>query len=969
VADTLPPYRYTPELAADIELRWQERWEADGTYEAPNPSGPLADPEAVAGRPRRYVLDMFPYPSGAGLHVGHPFGFISTDVYARYRRTRGDNVLHAMGYDSFGLPAEQYAVRTGAHPRTTTEDNIAIMRRQLRRIGLGHDARRSVATTDVDFYRWTQWIFTRIFESWFDPDADVARPIAELEASFASGERATPDGRVWDELPEGERRAIIDAHRLVYSAEMPVNWCPGLGTVLANEEVTAEGRSDIGNYPVFRRNMRQWVMRITAYADRLLADLDLLDWPEPIKVMQRNWIGRSTGAQVRFASDAGDIEVFTTRPDTLFGATFMVLAPEHPMVDALVPDAWREGTPDRWRRATADGAAAATPREAVAAYRAAASAKTDRERQEDRQKSGVAIGAVATNPVNGEPVPVFIADYVLMGYGTGAIMAVPAGDERDFEFARDYGLPITAIQQPADEWFAARDLEPTLETATWPEAFVGEGAYVGSANENVDLNGRRTIAEAVALINGWLESIDRGEAAITYRLRDWLFSRQRYWGEPFPIVWDEHGPRALPDSELPVELPEVDDYSPQAHDPDDADSNPVPPLGRVEEWVNVEVDLGDGPQTYRRELNVMPQWAGSCWYELRYLDPTNSDAFVDPEVERYWMGPRSPHDSPNASGEGQTVGGVDLYVGGVEHAVLHLLYARFWHKVLFDLGLVSSPEPFHRLVNQGYIQAYAYTDARGQYVEASEVTEVDGEFLFEGQKVNREYGKMGKSLKNMVTPDEMYDAFGADTFRLYELSGGPLESSRPWSTRDVVGMQRFLQRLWRNLVDEDTGEPTVVDRPADDETRRLVARTVAGVGEDLDALHANTAIAKLIELNNHLTKAAAPVAREVAEPLVQLLGIVAPHIGEELWAKLGHDTSVVWAPFPMVDEGLLTEDTIELPVQVNGKVRGHITVAADADQATMTAAAMAIDNVAAHLEGTEPRKVIIVPGRMVNVVV
>jgi len=736
--------------------------------------------------------------------------------------------------------------------------------------------------------------------------------------------------------------------------------------VLANEEVTAEGRSDIGNYPVFRRNMRQWVMRITSYSDRLLADLDLLDWPEPIKVMQRNWIGRSTGANVCFATEAGDVEVFTTRPDTLFGATFVVLAPEHPMVDALVGDAWPDGTPERWTQATADGAAAPSPHEAVEAYRASASAKTDRERQEDRQKSGVAIGAFATNPVNGEQVPIFVADYVLMGYGTGAIMAVPAGDERDFEFARDYGLQITAIQQPPAAWFEVRDIEPSLDTSTWPEAFVGEGEYVGSADLNggIDLNGEHTIAEAVALINGWLESVGRGEAAITYRLRDWLFSRQRYWGEPFPIVWDEHGPRSLPDSELPVQLPEVDDYSPQAHDPNDADSNPVPPLGRVEEWVNVDVDLGDGPQTYRRELNVMPQWAGSCWYELRYLDPTNTATFVDPDVEAYWMGPR-----PGGEGEPSTVGGVDLYVGGVEHAVLHLLYARFWHKVLFDLGHVSGPEPFHRLVNQGYIQAYAFTDARGQYVEASEVTETDDGFFFEGQPVNREYGKMGKSLKNMVTPDEMYDAYGADTFRLYELSGGPLESSRPWSTRDVVGMQRFLQRLWRNLVDEDSGKLTVTDESADDETRRLLARTVAGVGEDLDALHANTAIAKLIELNNHLTKAAAPVAREVAEPMVQLLGIVAPHLGEELWAKLGHATSVVWAPFPTVDEALLVEDTIELPVQVNGKVRGHITVAADADQATMTAAALAVDNVAAHLEGAAPRKVIVVPGRMVNVVV
>jgi leucyl-tRNA synthetase len=941
-ADDIPPFRYRAALAAEIEQRWQDQWDTDATFEAPNPAGPLAEPEKVAGREKLFILDMFPYPSGAGLHVGHPLGYIGTDVYGRFKRMTGYNVLHSIGYDAFGLPAEQHAIATGVHPRVNTEANVANMRRQLRRLGLAHDMRRSVSTTDEDYYRWTQWVFLQIFGSWYDTEQGRARPIAELEAEFASGARSTPDGRVWSEMSQIEQRHLLDEHRLAYLSEAPVNWCPGLGTILANEEVTAEGRSDIGNYPVFKKNMRQWMMRITSYADRLIDDLDRLDWPEPIKLMQRNWIGRSHGARVHFDSPAGTLTVFTTRPDTLFGATFMVLAPEHPLVAALT-------TPDH--------------ADAVAAYQAAAAAKKDIDRtDEGREKTGVFTGSYATNPINGEQIPVWIADYVLMGYGTGAIMAVPCGDQRDFEFARTFGLAIPAIQQPPAEWFAARGIEPSLDTATWPEAFVGDAPYVNSANDSLDLNGLTNVAEGKERTAAWLSEHGHGEATINFKLRDWLFSRQRYWGEPFPVLYDANDmPVAVPDHMLPVLLPELEDFKPTALDPDDDVTDPIPPLARVQEWVNVTLDLGDGPQPYRREINVMPQWAGSCWYELRYLDPTNTEAFVDPEVERYWMGPRA---------EGET-GGVDLYVGGVEHAVLHLLYARFWHKVLFDLGHVSSEEPFHRLFNQGYIQAYAYRDDRGQPVPAGEVEERDGAYWYDGETVAREYGKMGKSLKNIVTPDEMYDEFGADTFRLYEMAMGPLEASRPWNTRDVVGMQRFLQRVWRNLVDEDTGASRVLDTPASDDLRRLLHRTIDGVRADMDNLRFNTAIAKLIELNNAVTQSAAiegGTPREVAEPMVQMLSPLCPHVAEELWQRLGKSGTVTYVPFPEADPTLLTSDTVEVPVQVNGKVRSRLVVAADADAATLEAAALADEKVQHALAGATPRKVIVVPGRMVNIV-
>ncbi|MBY6313998.1 leucine--tRNA ligase [Rhodococcus kroppenstedtii] len=942
-AETTPGHRYTADLAGSIEARWQKRWADEGTFAAPNPVGDLAtDGDLPADK--LFVQDMFPYPSGSGLHVGHPLGYIATDVFARYHRMRGRNVLHTLGYDAFGLPAEQYAVQTGTHPRTTTEANIANMRRQLGRLGLGHDMRRSVATTDVDFYHWTQWIFLQIHGAWYDAEAGRARPVAELEAEFDSGTRTLDDGRVWSELTPAERREVIDGYRLVYQSNSLVNWCPGLGTVLANEEVTADGRSDRGNFPVFRKNLRQWMMRITAYSDRLIDDLDLLDWPEKVKTMQRNWIGRSRGAQVRFdaqlphGTGTAGIEVFTTRPDTLYGATYVVLAPEHPLVDDITAVAWPADVDARWT--LGEG----TPLQAIGAYRRAIAAKSDLERQENKEKTGVFTGSYAVNPVTGESVPVFVADYVLTGYGTGAIMAVPAHDQRDWEFATVFGLPVVQVISGGD---------------VTESAWTGDGTLVASG----DLDGL-TVDEAKTRVIAQLEEKGTGRGTIQYKLRDWLFARQRYWGEPFPVVYDADGiAHALPESALPVELPDVEDYAPVSFDPDDANSEPSPPLAKATDWVHVDLDLGDGLKTYTRDTNVMPQWAGSSWYQLRYIDPTNADTLCAPENEAYWMGPR-----PDVHGETDP-GGLDLYVGGVEHAVLHLLYARFWHKVLFDLGHVSSKEPYRRLYNQGYIQAYAFTDARGVYVPADEVVERDGQYFFQDQPVTREYGKMGKSLKNSVSPDEIFTEYGADTLRVYEMSMGPLDTSRPWATKDVVGAQRFLQRVWRLVVDEETGALRVTEDVPSDDTLRAVNRAIEGVDADYAALRDNTAGAKLIELTNHLTKeypAGAP--RSAVEPLVLMLAPLAPHIAEELWTLLGHSGSLAHGPFPVADETWLVDDTVDYPIQVNGKVRSRISVAADASREAVQSAALADEKIVALLNGGEPKKVIVVPGRMVNVV-
>ena len=936
-ADT-PPHRYDATLAAGIEARWQADWDASGIYETPNPSGTLSWDHGSAG-PKLFVMDMFPYPSGSGLHVGHPLGYIATDVYVRFKRMCGFNVLYTMGFDAFGLPAEEHARQTGQHPRTNTEANIANMRRQLGRLGLGHDKRRSIATTDADYYRWTQWIFLQIFNSWFDPEARRARPIAELVEELCSGARLAPDGRSWDELSEAEQRAVVDGHRLAYVADAPVNWCPALGTVLANEEVTAQGRSERGNHEVFKRPLKQWMMCITAYADRLLEDLDRLDWPESVKTMQRNWIGRSEGALISFRAVKSpngpmrDIEVFTTRPDTLFGTTYMVLAPDHPLVDELVADTWGVGAPDSWT------GGAATPRDAIAAYRARAAAMSDADRSDS--KSGVYLGSDAMVPFMGSRVPLFIADYVLMGYGTGAVMGVPGEDQRDREFAETYGLPVIRTVQPPPDHPAEL-------------AYTGDGPSINS----LFLDGL-DVGASKALILEKLQEAGLGRPTVNYRMRDWLFSRQRYWGEPIPVVHDEHGPVALPEDRLPVELPGLVDWAPRELA---RDSEPEPPLGRVADWVSVELDLGQGTRRYRRELNTMPQWAGSCWYYLRYLDPDNDDYLVAPDVERYWMA------DPDPGG----VGGVDLYVGGVEHAVLHLLYARFWHKVLHDLGHVSGLEPFKRLVNQGYIQAYAFKDSRGVHVPADEVQGSPQQgFTHEGQPVTRELGKMGKSLKNSVTPDDMYASYGADTLRLYEMFMGPIHQDRPWETRSVVGSQRVLQRVWRNIVDEQTGELRVSDDRADDELLGLLHRTIDGVRSDMEGMRFNTAIAKLTELNNELTRRGEGAPREVAETLVRMLAPLVPHFAEELWHRLhGADAgSVTQTEFPAADPALLVTDTMEVPVQVNGKLRGRVTLAVGADAQTAVAAALAEPNVAAHVGDQQLRKKLYVPGRMITLVV
>lgn len=961
-----PQHRYTAEMAGDLEAKWQRIWDETGAFNADNPSGSLAGD--LAKHEKYFILDMFPYPSGKGLHVGHPLGYIATDVVARYQRAQGKNVLYTMGYDAFGLPAEQYALQTGQHPAITTHDNIANMSKQLARIGLSHDRRRSFATTDPDYFKWTQWIFLQIFNSWYDPEAPrrdgsgkgAARPITTLVKQYEDGTRPTPDGRAWAELSAVEQAELIDAERLAYVAYAPVNWAPGLGTVLADEEVTAEGRSERGNFPVFKTKLRQWMMRITRYADRLDADLATIDWPDKVRTMQHNWIGKSFGATVNFQVEAGQgpqpqtLQVFTTRPDTLFGATFMVISPEHPLVGAedcadaelQVPDAWPEGTRPEWTGGYA------TPREAVAAYRAQASAKSDSERTAETdftEKTGVFTGIFGTNPVNSSLVPIFVADYVLMGYGTGAIMAVPAHDERDHAFAKKFNLDIIQTISGPD----GLDVQE--------EPWTGDGVIENSANSEISLNGLDK-AEAIAKISDWLAQTGRGEKTVTYRLRDWLFSRQRYWGEPFPVVYGSDGRvHALPEDMLPLELPEVSDFRPRTFDPDDAHSTPESPLGRATDWMTVELDLGEGKQTYTRDQNTMPNWAGSCWYELRYTDPDNSTAFASPDNEAYWMGPR-----PEA---GNLSGGTDLYVGGVEHAVLHLLYARFWHKVLFDLGYVSSSEPFHRLFNQGMIEAYAYTDSRGQYVPADEVegSEEDG-FTWKGQPVNREFGKMGKSLKNIVTPDQMCADYGADTFRVYEMSMGPLDMSRPWDTRAVVGSQRFLQRLWRNIVDENTGALTVSDDAPDLATAKVLARTIHDVTVEYDNLRVNTAIAKMIVLNNHLT-GLPRVPREAAEALVVMVAPIAPHIAEELWERLGHQGGIARAAFPVVtDESLLAAEEVTCVVQVAGKVRAKVSVDPEISEADLQAKVLAEPAVVKLLDGREPKRIIVRAPKLVSLV-
>lgn len=840
----------------EFEPKWQQRWDDENAYRTPNPGDDGFDPS----KPKFYVLDMFPYPSGSGLHVGHPEGYTATDILARQHRMRGFNVLHPMGWDAFGLPAEQYAVKTGQHPALTTAQNVAHFKEQLRRIGFSYDWSREINTTDPGYVRWTQWIFLQIYNSWFNPATNRAEPISTYTG---------PDP---------------DNVRLAFVSEMPVNWCPELGTVLANEEVV-DGRSEVGGFPVERRPMRQWMLRITSFAERLLSGLDRLDWPESIKLLQKNWIGRSEGAFVDFAleDDAGTVTVYTTRPDTLFGATYMVLAPEHPLVPRIT-------TPGQL--------------DAVENYQRAVASKSERDRQDaSKEKTGVFTGAFAVNPVNSTRIPVWIADYVLTGYGTGAIMAVPAHDDRDHAFATKFELPILEVVRPPDGGRAEG-------------CFTNEGEAVNSG-----LLDGLTTAEAKDRITSWLEERGLGRGAVQFKLRDWLFSRQRYWGEPFPVVWENGRHRTLPEGELPVSLPALDDFKPTG--------TSEPPLSKAADWVQYS-------DTARRELNTMPQWAGSCWYYLRFCDPRNPERFVGQEAAAYWLGDGT-----------KNAGGVDLYVGGTEHAVLHLLYARFWHMVLHDLGHLGTPEPFQRLVNQGIILG------------------ADGQ-------------KMSKSRGNVVNPDEVIDEYGADAFRLYEMFMGPLEQMKPWSMKGVEGVYRFLARVWRLAMHEDQEgrwelSAGLADIPPTPAQLRVLHATIKKVTADLSTLSFNTAIAQMMVCVNELT-AADPRPVQALRTLLILLGPFAPHIAAELWEKLGEKfpgfkgraDAQTW---PTHDESLLIENEVEIVLQVNGKVREKLIVPQNATRDQLEAAARGHGKFAALLEGKEILKVVAVPGKLVNFVV
>jgi leucyl-tRNA synthetase len=937
--------RYDPHT---IEPKWQHVWEADKTFRA----------VVRAGAPKLYVLDMFPYPSGEGLHVGHPEGYTATDVWCRYQRMRGFNVLHPMGYDAFGLPAEQYAIQTGTHPRVSTERNIANIRRQIKRLGFSYDWDREIATTDPGYVKWTQWIFLVLHDTWFDAGDEWIDPL---------GRRRRGRGRPIAELqiPDDVRaqgaagiRRYQDNVRLAFQAEAPVNWCEGLGTVLADEEVI-NGRSERGNYPVVRIPLRQWLLRITAYADRLVEDLEILDWPTAIKEMQRHWVGRSDGAEVDFRTERGAIRVYTTRPDTLFGATYMVLAPEHPLVDLSSPDSlvaeqWPDGTPTAWRGSPPGS----TPRAAVLAYQDRVAAMSEEDRIAFREKTGVFTGAYAVNPVNGERIPIWIADYVIAGYGTGAIMAVPAHDERDFEFARELGLPMRAVVVPPDVWLAASRPGIELDTAradyvahpdAWPSAFCDDGSALQSASTEMTLNGLPT-ADAKRRITEWLDAAGKGRRAVRYRLRDWLFSRQRYWGEPFPILHelDEQGrptglTRTVPVEELPVRLPELEDYRPSGR--------PEPPLAKATTWVEVERD----GRRYHRETNTMPQWAGSCWYFLRFCDPANDREAWSSEAERYWMP-------------------VDLYVGGAEHAVLHLLYARFWHKVLFDRGHVSALEPFQRLINQGLILSVTYRDATGRVVPYANVAFTDGvaRHAETGEILEGATERMSKSRGNVIPVDVPIEQHGADVTRLYEMFMGPLEDAKPWSMQGVEGVSRFLARAWRLVVDENAEtmqlHSALSDEPPTEEQARVLHRTIKAVSEDLEALRFNTAIARLMEFVNFFTgQSRRP--RSSMEAFTLMLAPLVPHIAEEMWQALGHATTLAYEQWPTHDPAFTKGETVDVVVQLNGKTRSRLTLSADAEPPALETAALADARIQRLLAGRTPRKVIVVPGKLVNLVV
>jgi len=935
------PFRYTAALADAMERRWQDEWDQRGAYTVPNPG----EPGFNAAKPKYYVLDMFPYPSGAGLHVGHPEGYTATDIISRYKRMNGFNVLHPMGWDAFGLPAEQYAIQTGIHPAKTTRKSIDNFRRQLKRFGFCYDWSREFGTIDDDYYKWTQWIFLRLFNAWFDPTQDKARHIDELVAEASKGAIKTP--KPWASMSAAERDAFIDSHRLAYLNQQVVNWCPKLGTVLANDEVI-DGKSERGGYPVLRKPLKQWVFRITAYADRLVRQLDQLDWPESTKTMQREWIGKSEGAEIDFkvVGSGSTLRVFTTRPDTLFGATYMVVAPEHELCARII---------------SGNAGVDATTAAALKAYVQRTASRSDVERQESKEKTGVFTGVFAINPATGTQIPVWAADYVLPGYGTGAIMAVPSGDERDWEFAKKFNLAIVRVVVPAGE-----------NTLKDDECFAGDGIAVNSSGPALSIDGLPTSKAKDAVI-AWLESTGQGVRKVNFRLRDWVFSRQRYWGEPFPIVYDQAG-KAYPVSEaaLPVKLPDLADYAPVESD------DPQPLLAKATSWMNttageagVDPKLLDPKTPVRRETNTMPGSAGSSWYAIRYCDPRNSRRFASREAESYWMG--------------SSTGGVDFYLGGSEHAVGHLLYARFWQNVLFDLGEVSSREPFKKLFHQGLITSFAYQRPDKTLVPSDMVREEgegpDGKPRYveiaTGQTLTPIVAKMSKSLKNVVNPDDVIAEFGADTFRLYEMYMGPLEASKPWNPRDIAGCFRFLQRLWRLLVDEGTGELKLASS-ADKKIEQLLHRATAKVGADIDRLAFNTAIAALMELVNALTPsggagAAGVLTREQAERLALILSPLAPHIAEELWHKLEKnvdgDALIVNAGWPPVDPALLKDSEIEIPVQIQGKVRARIMVPADATPDQIEKLALADAKVQESIAGKPVKKVIVVPGKMVNLVV
>ena len=835
-----------------FESKWQRLWDEQQLFHAPNPGEKGFDP----AKPKFYILDMFPYPSGAGLHVGHPEGYTATDIIARYKRMRGFNVLHPMGWDAFGLPAEQYAIKTGQHPAITTRENIAKFKTQLKRIGFSYDWSREISTADSKFYRWTQWVFLQIYNSWFNPETKKAEPIS----TYRGGDP--------------------DSVRLAYVAEVPVNWCPDLGTVLANEEVI-DGKSEVGGFPVVRRPMRQWMLRITAFADRLLHELEGLDWPAGIKLLQRNWIGKSEGAEIDFKIDKHEqkIRVFTTRPDTLYGGTFLVLAPEHSLIDLIV-------TEEQWP--------------AIREYREKTARKSDLERaQLTKEKTGVFTGAHAINPANEQKIPIWIADYVLLGYGTGAIGGVPAHDERDLEFAKNFDLPIVEVVQPLNN-------EPAF-------GFVGEGIAINSPI----INGLTT-AEAKKKITKWLEERGQGKGAINYKLRDWLFSRQRYWGEPFPIFWENGRHHSLSESELPLVPPELEDYKPTG--------TGEPPLAKAKDWIRYS-------DKATRETNTMPQWAGSCWYYLRFCDPANESRFVGEEAERYWMG-------------GKQAGGVDLYVGGTEHAVLHLLYARFWHKVLFDLGHVSKPEPFQRLVNQGII-------------------------------LGEDNRKMSKRWGNVIDPLDVIAEYGADAFRCYEMFMGPLEQMKPWSMKGVEGLSRFLARVWRLLMDENqAGEwelsPRVQDVAPEKSQRKILHATIKKVTEDIESLSFNTAISRLMVFVNAFINAPSVPVSTIRTFLI-LLSPFAPHIASELWGKMREKFAITPADltpqsWPEHDERVLVEDEVDIVVQVNGKVRDRFRAPLGANEEELKATALELPKMRELLAGKQIAKVVVVPNKLVNIV-